>query len=76
MGLVMTFVLTRDMSASSELGGHLGVHGDHDLLLLRHQGIPIFNLFLYPLSEVRTDHGGAYIDDPLLGDLLQVRLIG
>ena len=63
------------MSTCSEFGSHLRVHGDHDFLLLRHQGIPLLDLILHPMLEVRSDHGGADVDNPLLGHLLDVRFI-
>ena len=45
------FGLTGDVGAGGELGRHLGVHGDHDLLLLRHDGISILDLLLNPFLE-------------------------
>ena len=67
--------LTGDVGAGGELGRHLGVHGDHDLLLLGHDGVPILDLFLDPLLEAGTDDGRAHVHDPLLRDLLDVGLV-
>ena len=63
------------MGAGGELGGHHRVHGDHDLLLLGHQGVALLDLLEDPLSEVVADDGGAHVHDPLLRHLLQVRRV-
>ena len=69
-------VLTGDVRAGFELGGHLRIHGDHDLLLLRHERVPLLDLLGDPLLEVLAHDGGADVQDPLLRDLRQVGLVG
>ena len=64
------------MSAGGELFRHHRVHGDHDLLLLSHQGVALLDLFRDPILEVRADHASADVDDPLLRHLLEVRHVG
>ena len=64
------------MSAGIELGGHHGIHLDHDVLLLGHEGVALLHLVDDPGLERLADHGGADVDDPLLGRLRQVRLVG
>ena len=63
------------MGAGSKLGGHLWVHGDHDLLLLGHQGVPGLHLLGDPVPERLADHGGADVQDPLSRHLLDVGLV-
>ena len=63
------------MGAGLELGRHLWVHRDHDLLLFSHQRIPFFDLSIDPFLEVSSDHGGADVHDPLLRHLREVGLI-
>ena len=64
------------MGARLELGGHLRIHGDHDLLLLGHEGVAFLHLLVDPLLEDLPDDGRTDVDDPLLGHFLQVWLIG
>ena len=63
------------MGTGSELSCHLGVHGYHDLLLLSHHGVAHLYLLRDPLLEVLTDDSGAYVDEPLLRHLRDVRLV-
>ena len=67
--------LTADVGGRAELGGHLWVDVDHDLLLLGHLGVALLDLVDHPGLERLADHGGADVDDPLLGRLRQVRVI-
>ena len=69
-------LLTRDMGAGVELGQHLWVHGDHDLLLFRHRCIPVLDLLADPLLEAVSEHGGTDIHEPLLRDLRDIDLVG
>ena len=64
------------MGGGLELGSQLGIHVDHDLLLLRHQGVALLNLLRDPISEALAQHGGTDVDDPLFGDLWNVNLVG
>ena len=63
------------MAAGLELGGHLRVHRDHDLLLLGHDGVAILHLIADPVPERLAHNGSADINDPLLGHLPQVRVV-
>ena len=72
----INFELTAYVGARVELGHHLRVHRDHDLLLLGHEGVPVFDLLGDPLLEVLTYDGRANVHDPLLGDLRQVGRVG
>ena len=63
------------MSAGLELGRHLRIHGDHHLLLFAHDGIPLLDLVGNPCSELVAEDHGADVDDPLLGHLLQVKIV-
>ena len=63
------------MGARGELGRHHGVHLDHDLLLLGHEGVALLHLVHDPVFEGRADDHGADVDDPLLGHLRQVNAI-
>ena len=67
--------LTGDMSGGLELGGQLRIHVDHDLLLLRHQGVALLNLLCDPVSETLAQHGSTYIDYPLFRNLRNVNLV-
>ena len=67
--------LTTELSGCLELGCQLGIHVDHDLLLLRHQGVSLLNLLGDPTSEVLAQHGGTYVDDPLFWNLWNVNLV-
>ena len=67
--------LTAYMSAGSKLCSHHGIHGDHHLSLLRHEGIPILNLLLHPVLELIAKDGRTNIYDPLLWHLLDIRVI-
>ena len=71
----MKIQLTAEVGAFCELGGHHGVHRDHDLPLLRHDGVTFLDLFCDPLFEVLANHCSADVYYPLLGDLRQVRLV-
>ena len=64
------------MGRGSELGGHLGVDGDHHLLLLTHEGVALLHLVLDPGPELVAKHHGAHVHQPLLGHLGQVDIIG
>ena len=64
------------MGAGLELGGHLGVHGDQHLLLGAHDGVALLHLVGDPGLELTTEDHGAHVDDPLLGHLLQVDVVG
>ena len=44
--------LTADVGAGGELGGHRRVHGDHHLLLVRHEGVSLLHLLVDPVLEV------------------------
>ena len=63
------------MSRCRELGGHLGVHGDHHLLFVRHEGVAVLDLHLHPSFELLSKHSCANIDDPLLRNLRQIDLV-
>ena len=67
--------LTRDMCGGLKLGSQLGIHVDHDLFLLRHQGVSLLNLLCDPISEVLANHRGTYIDYPLFWNLWNVNLV-
>ena len=60
------------MSRGTELGSHDRIHLDHDLLLLCHERVALFNLLCDPGSEVITDHSRTDVDNPLLGHLGEV----
>ena len=68
--------LTADVGGRAELGGHLWVDVDHDLLLLGHLGVALLDLVDHPGLERLADHGGADVDDPLLRRLRQVWVVG
>ena len=53
----------------------MGIHGNHDLLFLSHESVPILHLFLDPRFELLSQHSGANIYHPLFGNLRQVDLI-
>ena len=53
----------------------MGIHGNHDLLFLSHESVPILHLFLDPRFELLSQHSGANIYHPLFGNLRQVNLI-
>ena len=63
------------MSTLGKLGSHHGVHADHDLFLLGHNGITLFDLIGNPLLKILSDHCNTDIDDPLLGNLGQVWIV-
>ena len=68
-------VLTRNMSRGTELSSHDRIHLDHDLLLLCHEGVALFNLLCHPSSEVVTNHSGTDIHNPLFRHFGEVLLI-
>ena len=63
------------MSARVELHRHLRIHGDHDLSLVGHDGVPLLDLLRDPLLERLADDSGADVHNPLLWDFGQVWLI-
>ena len=69
-------ILTRDVGAGSELLSHDGVHGDHHVALLRHQGVAVFDLLADPSLEWLVDDGSTDVHDPLLRRLRQVLVVG
>ena len=71
----MCEALTADVAAGLELGGHLRVHRDHDLLLLGHDGVALFDLIADPFFELLAHDYSANVDNPLLWHFLQVWLI-
>ena len=64
------------MGGGLELGRHLGIHGDHDLLLLAHQCIPLLHLLRDPGLELFTENSRDDVDQPLLWDFRHVDLVG
>ena len=64
------------MRGVDELLGHLWVHRDHQLSLLGHQGVALLDLLSHPLLEWCAKHGCNDVDEPLLGRLWEVDLIG
>ena len=71
----MCEALTADVAAGLELGGHLRVHRNHDLLLLSHDGVALFDLIADPFFELLAHDYSANVDNPLLRHFLQVWLI-
>ena len=67
--------LTRDMSRGCELGSEGRIHCDHQLALLRHQGVAILDLLSNPSPEGITEDSSADVHNPLLGDLREVWLV-
>ena len=63
------------MGAGLELRGHLGVHGDHHLLLGAHDGVALLNLVGHPGLELAAEDDCTNIHDPLLGHLLQIDVV-
>ena len=63
------------MGAGVELGRHHGVHFDHDLLLLGHDGVALLHLRLDPGLEGLADDSRADVHNPLLGHLRHVGLV-
>ena len=68
-------VLTADMGGRLELGGHLGIHGDHHFLLGVHDVVPLLHLHGHPLSKLVAEHGSKDVDQPLFWYLGQINLI-
>ena len=64
------------MSTVLKLRRHHGVHRDHHISLFRHQLISVLDLFTYPLLEGLIDDRSAHVDDPLLGRLREVLVVG
>ena len=69
-------VLTADVGGGPELGRHLRVHGDHDFFLGIHESISLLDLVLDPRSELFSQDHCADVYEPLLGHLLEVRIVG
>ena len=63
------------MRGGLELRQHGWVHSNHQLFLLRHLGVAFLLLLCDPISEGLAYDSGTHVDDPLLGDLLQVWII-
>ena len=63
------------MGAGLELGRHLGIHGDHDLLLLRHEGVSLINLVVDPIPEWIADDRHTYVHDPLLRGMSEIGFV-
>lgn len=57
------------MGAGLELGGHVRVHGYHQISFVGHFSVSFLDLFGDPLLEDISEDGCADIDDPLLGNL-------
>ena len=68
-------VLTTHVAAGLELGRHLGIHGDHELALVGHEGVAVLNLVSDPLLERLAYDSCANVHDPLLRHVRKVRLI-
>lgn len=64
------------MRAGPELIQHFRVHGDHRIVLVGHVSIAGLDLLLHPLAERHADDGRADVDDPLLGTLGEVLVVG
>ena len=54
--------LTRDVCAGLELGGHRRIHGNHDLLLLGHERVALFDLLVDPVLEGLPEHSCTDVD--------------
>ena len=64
------------MGAGSELLSHDGIHGDHHVALLRHQGVAVFDMLADPSLEWLVDDGSTDVHEPLLRRLRQVLVVG
>ena len=64
------------MSTVLKLRCHHRVHRDHHVSLLRHQLVSVLDLFTHPLLEGLIDDRCAHVDDPLLGRLREVLVVG
>ena len=64
------------MGTLRKLRCHQRVHADHDLLAVSHYGISILNLLCDPIFKIGPYYGSTDINDPLLGDLCQIGLVG
>ena len=69
-------VLTGNVRGRSKLGGHLGVHRDHHLLSGAHDCVALLDLVGDPGLELAAQYDCTDIDDPLLGHLFQVDVVG
>ena len=67
--------LTGDMRGLSELLSHLGIDGDHHIAFALDKFIACSYLLSYPVAEGGTDHSCTHVHDPLLGHLLEIRMI-
>ena len=63
------------MGGGLELGHHIRVHRDHYLLLIIHQVVAFLNLLVDPFPELISNHRGADVHQPLLGNFWQVDVI-
>ena len=63
------------MGACLEFLGHVRIHCDHEVPLVCHFSIAIFDLISNPSLELISEDCSTDIDDPLLRNLLEIRLI-
>ena len=65
-------VLTAVVRRGVEGGNDLRIHLDQGLLRGFLLLVPLVNLFLHPVGELLFVEGGADIDDPAAGQLLEL----
>ena len=63
------------MSTGVELGSHLRIHRDVDLLFVGHQRVSLLDLFDDPVLERISDDSSTNADHPLLGHLGEVWIV-
>ena len=72
----MIRILTGDGGGLLEGSRNVGVHGDHEVLLLGDLRVPGLDLALDPVLVRVAQHAGSHVADPLLGRLRDLDLVG
>ena len=68
--------LTTDRGGGVEGLQYLGIHLNHEVLLLRDLLVPHLDLVLDPAREEAFEDCRADVTDPLLGDLMDLLCVG
>ena len=70
----MSVILTAHSYGLMEDLSHLGIHLDHDVLLVGHLVVSNLDQSLDPFQEIIQEYAGANVGNPLLRSLRQLEL--
>ena len=64
--MIVCVLLTANLRRGAEGRSDLWVHGDHEVFLLRHACITLFDLVADPAAKDALEHSGYDVTDPIL----------